>query len=894
MKTARFARLINAVVTRIVVQEHERALLYQDGRAVRWLQPGPHRFVSATVQTHAERFTFEQGVTASTPELEALVPQSEAKRVTVPQGQAGVVLIDGRPSKWLTPGQYLLWQLRATVELECIDLSRPSLNIPESYVELAPQGSTFTILLRDHERAIVMHDGQAVSWLGPGRHVLWTRGRHVEARKLDLTPGYIRWEPLLGQHMPANLGHEEVVAPQHTAVLLQDGLPSAWLGPGRYMVWDWKHQVELVRFDQQELLVDIPEAYIKKAPSGTLRKLALGTMERAILSKNGRPVHWLSTGTHVFWDNVLWSPHPHTGVTRFDLDDHFVVATPEYEAIVPEDQYQLVTVPAEHGGVLLLDDEPVKWLSPGRYMLWKTHREAKLELIDLTPPLLDIPESHARLAPSDRMRTVILTHTQRAVLTIDGQVAAWLEPGRHVIWQHQRTVDIQVLDLSTGHVAWSAHLAEAIPEGMCQELIVPPHEAAYLLLDQQPSAWLAPGRYLIWATERACEVLRFDMRQHIAQLPEVLEPLTPNTHLRAVRLAEYERGILVVDGRPRAWVEPGRHRLWCALSDVQIQRIDTRSGFHPYVAELESVLPEGATVALHVDVDEIAIVFSQRAPQACLTPGRYLLWQVREEVTAERYSLKEIHSNIPEAYHDLLPDDLLQNVTVHPYERGLLYVDGKLETILESGRYTLSQLHHQTRVVMVDMREQSIKINGQEIITADKIMLRVNLLIKYRVVDALASVQEQTSLHEALYSEAQMAARRLLASHTVDALLQHSHTAPEQMQEQVAERARDWGVEVLRLDLKDIILPGDVREMLSKVLNAEKQAEANAILRREETAANRIQLNMARQLQTNPALMRLKELEVLRDAAANIDNLTIVADANGLRPGLLPIQDQAN
>jgi regulator of protease activity HflC (stomatin/prohibitin superfamily) len=78
----------------------------------------------------------------------------------------------------------------------------------------------------------------------------------------------------------------------------------------------------------------------------------------------------------------------------------------------------------------------------------------------------------------------------------------------------------------------------------------------------------------------------------------------------------------------------------------------------------------------------------------------------------------------------------------------------------------------------------------------------------------------------------------------------------------------DLGLEVLSVGIRDVIMPGDMKDLMNKVTGAKKAAEANLIARREETAAMRSQANTARLLAENPTLMRLRELEVLEKIAA--------------------------
>ena len=177
---------------------------------------------------------------------------------------------------------------------------------------------------------------------------------------------------------------------------------------------------------------------------------------------------------------------------------------------------------------------------------------------------------------------------------------------------------------------------------------------------------------------------------------------------------------------------------------------------------------------------------------------------------------------------------------------------------------------------LIDMREQELQVVGQELITADKATLRLNVLFKYRIDEPVASVKGTTSLHDALYAEVQLAARTAVAGVTVDQLLEKRVELAAAMVADVAERVSAWGVRAVRLDIKDVVLPGDMKLLLNQVIEAEKRAAAQNILRREETAATRSLANTARLLESNPVLLRLKELELYKDMAERIPNLSVV------------------
>jgi regulator of protease activity HflC (stomatin/prohibitin superfamily) len=218
---------------------------------------------------------------------------------------------------------------------------------------------------------------------------------------------------------------------------------------------------------------------------------------------------------------------------------------------------------------------------------------------------------------------------------------------------------------------------------------------------------------------------------------------------------------------------------------------------------------------------------------------------------------------------------------VDRHKVGVTFQDGKYVETLLPGQYAWWRGMGDARVVEVDLREQTLDVAGQEIMTADKVTLRMNALVTYRVVDARQSVMVADGATQSLYREAQLALRAIVATRELDAFLADKDAVTDEFGEAVRRRAGELGLEVVSVGVRDVILPGDMKDLMNKVTEAKKAAEANLIVRREETAAMRSQANTARLLADNPTLMRLRELEVLERVAAS-GKLNVVLGEKGL------------
>ncbi|HEX7771971.1 MAG TPA: slipin family protein [Pyrinomonadaceae bacterium] len=265
------------------------------------------------------------------------------------------------------------------------------------------------------------------------------------------------------------------------------------------------------------------------------------------------------------------------------------------------------------------------------------------------------------------------------------------------------------------------------------------------------------------------------------------------------------------------------------------------------------------------------------------------------------------------------------DIIIKDTHRGLWYEDGVLTKILEAGRYELPRLKFYERLVprpwrrrlpkieiaLVDIRERDLTIKGQEILTADKVAIRVSIIVQFKVTNPRAALHEVESYSDRIYGDVQLAARRSLASMTLEEILTNRNQLSEDILQDVKESATTFGVAILRADVKDLIFPGNLQEIMNRVLAAERmsqvqlveartkaetqrleaqsrfetqrlEAEANAAsqkLRAEsEAESQRIQTEAdilalreraqaAQAYSSHPALLRLRELDTLRDLA---------------------------
>lgn len=282
-----------------------------------------------------------------------------------------------------------------------------------------------------------------------------------------------------------------------------------------------------------------------------------------------------------------------------------------------------------------------------------------------------------------------------------------------------------------------------------------------------------------------------------------------------------------------------------------------------------------------VNDHELALQYEDGRFTRVLTAGQYAYWKGVKEYSFQTIDLRKIEITEPVDAAVLNKREVLPYVrifVVQSYERGVLYVDGRFEKMLASGTYYFWKNAQTITVDTVDMRQTQAEVLGQEILTKDKAALRVNFLGNYQVVDVEKALVENKNFAGQLYTVMQVALREFAGTNTLDELLEKKEEIGEFVRTTVARKAEALGVKVGDCGVKDIILPGDMKEIMNQVLMAQKQAQANVIMRREETASTRSLLNTAKLMEENEMLFKLKEMEYVEKIAEKVGEITVAGN----------------
>ncbi|MBL7728622.1 MAG: slipin family protein [Dinghuibacter sp.] len=353
--------------------------------------------------------------------------------------------------------------------------------------------------------------------------------------------------------------------------------------------------------------------------------------------------------------------------------------------------------------------------------------------------------------------------------------------------------------------------------------------------------------------------------------------------MKKVQVHKGRVGLVFKKGNYQEVLTAGTYWFW---RGEQVMLFDITREFNAPV-ELGLLLHDeqlaGMLHLVEVGDNEIALHYENGLLKQVLTAGRYAFWKgvIRYEWVKADIGKVDITENIGRTtlQHPLLAK-FVRSYTIENYEKGVLFVEGKFAGVLGNGVYFWWKNNTAIHVGRVDTRMQQLEINGQEMLTRDKAALRINAWAKYKVTDIEKALLQNKEYDMQLYVAVQLALREYIGGMGFDELLEKKTELSPFVLQRVQETAAALGVEVSAFGIRDVILPGDVKEIMSQVLVAEKKAQANTIMRREETASTRSLLNTAKLMEDNAMLWKLKEMEYVEKIAEKISAISVSGNSN--------------
>lgn len=348
--------------------------------------------------------------------------------------------------------------------------------------------------------------------------------------------------------------------------------------------------------------------------------------------------------------------------------------------------------------------------------------------------------------------------------------------------------------------------------------------------------------------------------------------------MKRVKIREGNVGLISKNGKFLAFVKAGSH--WIKSSN-NIQSFDLEGLFHlskEYRIFMENELFNDAINSFRIADNELALIYEDGIFSNLLNSGNYFLWKENTRTTFKMVDLgkMEIDESIDASI--LSKPEMLKYFRVfkvESFENAALFVDGNFEKFLSGGTYKFWQNDRSIEMLKADTRLQSMEVLGQEILTKDKAALRINFNAKYQIENFEKALIENKDFKGQLYILIQMALRDYVGALSLDELMENKNKISDYIIHSISEQAKGLGVKILESGIKDVILPGDMKEILNRVLIAQKQAQANVIGRREENAATRSLINTAKLMEESPMLFKLKEMEYVERIAERIGEISL-------------------
>lgn len=350
--------------------------------------------------------------------------------------------------------------------------------------------------------------------------------------------------------------------------------------------------------------------------------------------------------------------------------------------------------------------------------------------------------------------------------------------------------------------------------------------------------------------------------------------------MKKIVIYENQKGFLFKNGRYVKMLSAGTYRFF-GNSEVEIFSID--EPIRPKNCSSETLLADpnvaAATETVTVGEAELAIHLVGGSLRSILGAGKHVFLTHPEGRTFRLVDLStpEVGEGFPRHLLSRIPASYYNRFDVAEHEKGLLYFDRRFVRVLEPGNHCFWRTDTLVEVRCVDTRLLQLDVTGQEILTADKVSLRINLVCHYRFTDCVRAITEIEDVTEQLHVAAQLAIRAYVGRYKLDEILENKEGLSEYVFAYLQKKAATLYLEVTDADVKDVILPGEIREIMNTVLAAEKRAQASVITRREEVASTRSLLNTARLMDENATLYRLKELEYVERICENVGSLNVSA-----------------
>ncbi len=208
------------------------------------------------------------------------------------------------------------------------------------------------------------------------------------------------------------------------------------------------------------------------------------------------------------------------------------------------------------------------------------------------------------------------------------------------------------------------------------------------------------------------------------------------------------------------------------------------------------------------------------------------------------------------------------------YERGVIFRLGRFQKIQGPGLYFTVPILDQRN--QVDIRTKTVDIAPQEAVTADSVTIRINAVLYYRIIDPMKAINRVENYQMAVYQAAMTTLRNIVGQHNLDDMLKGRDKINAKLQEIVDEITEPWGVEIERVELKDVEIPSSMQRVMAMEAEAVREKRARLIKAEAEQEASNLLGQAAQEMMKNPAALELRRLQMLTEIGAENNSSTFV------------------
>lgn len=596
-----------------------------------------------------------------------------------------------------------------------------------------------------------------------------------------------------------------------------------------------------------------------------------------------------------------------TQIRKYSIRDVWIT-DPDLKVLIDEDrldkdQVETLVLKSDERAFIWIDGVFDRFLLPGYYAYWKNSKAVTIEKFNVRNVWIDhkdLPVWCEDKIFDHTVNNFTLLDNQRALVWVDDKFEKIIGAGTYALWNILKKVKVSLFDI---HNFWieNSKLKEWIDNDIFNDSVttieIKDDERAFVWLDGTFNKMLTPGFYAYWNGVKDVKIEKFNIDEGPLEHKDVKKWYKAGIFdqtVQVVDLKDNERALLWIDGHFKGLLTSGVYAYWQVRRNivVNVYSIDDPVVIHP---KLESLINDDAfgKCAQIIDLkdNERGLLWVDKRFDRILGPGVYALWNERKDITLEVVKndpVRFTHDNLTTILKSPRAEEMLTILDVDKNHVALTFENGKYAEQLQSGTYAFWNGGKPVKSSLVPSCETVRDITGQEIMTSDKVTLRINLVVNTLVVDPYLAVTSVDDVDQAVYRESQLIIRSLIGVKTLDELLAQKDEISTMLIDNLQKQCKKYGMKIVSAGIRDIILPGDMKELLNRVVEAKKHAEANLIVRREETAAMRSQANTARLIENNPTLMRIKELETIEKIAEK-SRFTINVGEKGLSESVLRI-----